>query len=307
MNSTIYPKITVVTPSFNQGAFLEETILSVLGQGYPNLEYIIIDGGSSDESVEIIRRYEDRLAYWQSKADGGQSDAINQGFDRATGAILAWLNSDDFYLPGTLFSVARKLRSGVPQILFGNCIQICEGGTKVSGSDVEAGHTRLDLPFVDYIIQPSSFWTRQAWDLTGKLDHKLHYVFDWDWYIRAQQAGVMLTPETRYLSVYRLHKSHKTGMGGNKRLTEIAEVLTRYAGRQYGDLYRYLSTFRGKYNSIRRIEKWISRLRLTRYHTAFLRLRFPILFRGLSDRQLASLLRMVEPAEKIPLATEVAR
>src|SRR6266550_8991921 len=96
------PKISIVTPSFNQGRFLEETILSVLNQNYANLEYIIIDGGSDDESVEIIRRYEDRLAFWISEKDRGQVHAINKGLEQATGAIFAFINSDDVYLPGPL-------------------------------------------------------------------------------------------------------------------------------------------------------------------------------------------------------------
>ena len=99
------PKISTVTPSFNQGKFLEKTILSVLEQGYPNLEYIIIDGGSSDESVDIIKKYADRLNYWVSEADRGQSHAINKGFERATGEIFGWLNSDDWYHPGALQAV----------------------------------------------------------------------------------------------------------------------------------------------------------------------------------------------------------
>jgi GT2 family glycosyltransferase len=104
------PKISIVTPSFNQGKFLEKTILSVLEQGYPNLEYIIIDGGSTDNSVEIIRKYENRLAYWVSEPDCGQSNAINKGFERATGEILGWLNSDDWYHPGALKAVAEVFR-----------------------------------------------------------------------------------------------------------------------------------------------------------------------------------------------------
>src|SRR6266850_561949 len=101
------PKISIVTPSFNQGRFLEETILSVLNQGYPNLEYILIDGGSSDQSLEVIRRYEEHLAYWISEKDRGQVDAINKGLNRSSGDIFAFINSDDVYLPGTFAAVAE--------------------------------------------------------------------------------------------------------------------------------------------------------------------------------------------------------
>ena len=107
---TVLPRITVVTPSFNQAPFLEQTILSVLGQCYPNLEYIVMDGGSTDGSREIIERYAPQLAYWQSQPDGGQAAAINAGFARATGEILCWLNSDDYFLPGALHRIARHVR-----------------------------------------------------------------------------------------------------------------------------------------------------------------------------------------------------
>jgi glycosyltransferase involved in cell wall biosynthesis len=102
MNGLQPPKITIVTPSYNQGQYLEDTIASVLGQNYPNLEYMVLDGGSSDNSLEIIKKYENHLAFWVSERDGGQSAAINRGFGAATGDILAWLNSDDMYLPRVL-------------------------------------------------------------------------------------------------------------------------------------------------------------------------------------------------------------
>src|SRR6267142_1062651 len=112
-----FEKITIVTPSFNQGSFLEQTILSVIGQQYPDLEYIIIDGGSTDNSVEIIKKYASRLAHWESETDRGQAHALNKGFALATGTIFGWINSDDFYLPGTLFFVAEQLGARQPEVL----------------------------------------------------------------------------------------------------------------------------------------------------------------------------------------------
>ena len=121
-----WPRITVVTPSFQQAPFVEECLRSVLLQNYPNLEYIVIDGGSGDGSAEIIARYAPLLAYWQSKRDGGQGDAINQGFSRATGEILGWVNSDDLLMPGALFAVAREfLRSGA-DIVYGDALNAFE-------------------------------------------------------------------------------------------------------------------------------------------------------------------------------------
>src|SRR5687767_14887936 len=110
-----YPKISIVTPSYNDAAFLEQTILSLLNQGYPNLEYIVIDGGSTDRSVEIIKKYADRLAYWVSERDRGMYDVINKGFQHATGEIIGWINSDDMHHPGSLFSLAQ-IFSDFPEI-----------------------------------------------------------------------------------------------------------------------------------------------------------------------------------------------
>jgi len=184
-------KISVITPSYNQGHFLEETILSVIGQGYPNLEFIIMDGGSTDNSVEVIKKYESHLTYWVSEKDAGQADAINKGFARATGDILAWLNSDDMYLPGTLTYISSKLDTRAPELLFGNCFHFEQDKPKSEGSDVRRWHAQRSLLLADYVIQPSAFWTHETWNKVGPLDESLTFGFDWDWFIRAAKSGVV--------------------------------------------------------------------------------------------------------------------
>lgn len=242
MNKSL-PKISIITPSYNQGAFLEQTILSVLGQGYPDLEYIIMDGGSTDDSVEIIRKYESSLTHWESKQDNGQAHAINKGFAMATGEIVGWLNSDDMYLPGALDFVGRFFAdnlAGRPGLLFGNCVHICEKDSTASGSDVRRKHETMNLELVDYIIQPSSFWNRKTMDTVGYLLEKYHYGFDWEWFVRAGRAGVEFHPVDRFLSVYRIHESHKTGTGGKERLRELADLFELFHSREIADVYRQL-------------------------------------------------------------------
>jgi glycosyltransferase involved in cell wall biosynthesis len=226
----MHPRITIITPSYNQAQFLEQTILSVIGQQYPNLEYIILDGGSTDGSVDIIKKYAQHLSHWESGPDGGQANAINKGFAMATGDIVGWLNSDDMYMPGALLYAAKALDNlSVPQIIFGNCLHFDEQKPRSArGSNVVQDHQFVELRLADYIIQPSSFWTKKTLDVVGPLDTTLNYVFDWEWYIRAQQKEVKFTPVSEFLSLYRKHDTHKTGTGGSARLTEIVKVYDRY-------------------------------------------------------------------------------
>lgn len=170
MNTKInLPKIHIVTPSYNQGEFLEDTILSVLGQNYPNLEYLIIDGGSTDNSVEIIKKYEDKLAYWVSEKDNGQSEAINKGFKIATGEILGWINSDDMYMPNILNTVSKLMNPENEKLIYGQCVHI-EQVPKVVFTYGSSIFQHNDISQIDYIIQPSSFWTRKTWDKVEELD-----------------------------------------------------------------------------------------------------------------------------------------
>jgi glycosyltransferase involved in cell wall biosynthesis len=281
------PRITVVTPSYNQAQYLEETILSVIGQRYPDLEYIIMDGGSTDHSVEIIKKYENYLAYWVSARDGGQSNAINSGLSRATGSVLAWLNSDDLYLPGALNYVASKLNPAEPELLFGNCLHFDEKRADSWGSDVVADHATSDIRLWDYIIQPSAFWTREAWWRTGPLDEALHFVFDWEWFIRARQSGVTFKPQQKYLAVYRYHETHKTSTGGDRRLDEIVSTYKRYVGPKYQDLVSYCAQHRARVRFVRRC---VQQLKLSRFESLVLKLTSPKPFLAFRAPEIARIL-----------------
>jgi len=235
-------KISIVTPSYNQGQYLEDTILSVLGQQYPNLEYIIYDGGSTDESVNIIKKYENQISYWQSQRDKGQSDAINQGFSRSTGEILMWLNSDDILMPNVLNLIANQHIAKGDGIFFGNCIHFKElnpSGVHASGSNVIAKSNSVSLDLSDYIIQPCSFWSRKVWNDIGKLDENFHFGFDWEWFLRAQKNGIPFHAINKPISMYRFHEEHKSGTGGKKRQEEILKIYQVY-NPFYANLYRLM-------------------------------------------------------------------
>lgn len=283
------PKITIITPSYNQGRFLEQTILSVIGQGYSNLEYIIIDGGSTDNSVEIIKKYASHLTYWESEKDRGQAHALNKGFAQATGAIFGWINSDDFYLPNTLSFVAEQLNARSPEFLFGNCLHFVNDEPRAYGSDVRGEHERRDLRLADYIIQPSSFWTRDTWLKAGPLDESLHFGFDWEWFVRAMKAGVAFKAVDRYLSAYRIHEAHKTAVGGDKRRVELASIYGRHVGANYEQLFlRCCARPRLAFS-----RKWLSLLRLMRFEPALLKAAFPIMFRGFRQNEIRDMMTML--------------
>lgn len=233
------PRISVVMPSFNQEKYLEDAILSVVGQGYPDLELLVMDGGSSDGSVEIIRQYEDRITYWQSQPDKGQGDAINQGFRRATGKIFCWLNSDDLFVPGALRAVGRHFAADPdsPRLLHGAWVRLDESGAVPKGIVEGSGPiTAEELKSRDGILQSSSFWTHTLWQAAGELDEQYNYCLDWEWYMRAsQKGGLAYLP--RIFSIYRDYAETKTASGGTERRQEIAGLVMRYEPIYWGPIY----------------------------------------------------------------------
>ncbi len=269
------PKLSIVTPCFNHAAYLEETLQSVLGQGYPNLEYIVMDGGSTDGSVEIIKRHEKHLAYWQSAPDTGMYNAINQGMARATGDILGWLNSDDMQLPGALEFAAAQLDVQLPQLLFGNAFHFVQGRPDNWGSNVQAEHAHKDIFKYDYVIQPASFWTRAAWEMTGALDESYQVVADWEWFARCKKKGVQFIPSARYLAVYRILPESKTSAGREPRWAEMARILRTYAGDAYAGYFDELTRARDK---ILRLRHFLRKWHLARLEQPVFGLLYPRIF-----------------------------
>lgn len=189
--------VSIVTPSYNQASYLEQTIQSVLSQDYPRIESIVIDGGSTDGSVEIIKKYESRLAYWASEKDNGQADAINKGLARAKGEILAWLNSDDYYLPNTISSAVKIFEENPDVImLYGDILAVDEQGQTINLLKYRQLSLE-DLLCFQIIGQPAVYFRRQAYEKRGGLDPTFHFLLDHHLWIRlAQQGKILHVPQT---------------------------------------------------------------------------------------------------------------
>ncbi|MBS4033328.1 MAG: glycosyltransferase [Ignavibacterium sp.] len=226
-NGNPWPKISIVTPSFNQGQFLEESIRSVLLQNYPNLEYIIMDGGSTDNSVEIIKKYEQYLTYWTSGQDKGQADAIYKGFELATGQIIAYINSDDYYLPRAFEMVARKFVKKNAEFLIGSCYHIDNMSNIVRKYYGFSQNTKSLLINGMYFCQQSCFWSREAFFSVGGFDRKLHYCFDYDLFLRLTEKYSPITV-LKTLAVYRRHPNTKSMKIKDIANYESKQLLTKY-------------------------------------------------------------------------------
>src|SRR5262249_16145145 len=205
------PIISIVTPSYNQGAFLERTIRSVLNQVYPRLQYIVQDGGSTDGTAAILERYRSRLAWCASEPDGGQADAINRGFLHATGEILAYLNSDDVLLPGALAYVANYFaRHPGIDVIYGHRIVIDHEDREV-GPGVLPAHDNEAVGWCDYVPQETLFWRRDVWErIGGSLDEGFQFALDWDLLLRLRDVGAKFARVPHFLAAFRVHPDQKT-------------------------------------------------------------------------------------------------
>ena len=249
-----YPRISIITPSFNQGNFIEQTILSVLSQDYPNLEYLVMDGGSSDATLNVLKKYSGKIT-WFSEADNGQTHAINKGLRRATGSIVGYLNADDLLFPGVLGKVAEAFIDG-PQTwwVMGKCRIVDEEDHEIRRpitvykNALLRLHSFSSLLMTNYISQPATFWRREALESVGYLDESLRYVMDYEYWLRLySKYPPVFIPE--YLAAFKIHRNSKTTSTGHKDIYVAEEkiVVQRYARSRFQmflhNAHRSLMTF----------------------------------------------------------------
>ncbi len=225
------PKISIITPSYNQGQYIEQTIQSVLNQNYPNLEYIIIDGGSTDNSVEIIKKHESQITYWVSEKDRGQSHAINKGIEKCTGVLFNWINSDDYLEPGALHKIAETYLNTKANIIIGT--------TKIENVNTGENSTFVTKQFdsLGKTISRINFWQPSVYILledvlkTGKTTESLHYGMDTEMYIKILlmkgHKGIKVIPDI--ISHYRIHENSKTGSLLDKFHGDVSSVFYQLA------------------------------------------------------------------------------
>lgn len=228
-----YPKISIVTPSFNQGTYIERTLLSVVDQSYPNLEYFVQDGGSKDSTVEVLKKHALSLSGWASEADSGQSQAINRGFAKTSGDIMAWLNSDDLLLPGAL-NVVRSYFNHHPDVdvVYGNRLLIDVNDREI-GRWILPGHDSDVLSWADYVPQETLFWRRRIWEkVGGQVDESFRFAMDWDLLVRFRDAGAKFGHIPQFLGAFRIHEQQKTSAAINEiGLREMDRIRERILGR----------------------------------------------------------------------------
>jgi glycosyltransferase involved in cell wall biosynthesis len=233
MNLLNYPRVSIITPTFNQGRFIEETINSVLSQDYPNIEYIVLDAGSTDGTADILKKYKKTKNFiWVSERDRGQADAINKGLRMATGEIVGYINSDDYYFPHAITRVIRTFQSNQDTLWMTGDYKIVDKRGKeiqmlVSSYKKLLRTLRIPLSFSNSIIQPSTFWKRSIHRTVGYFDSTLHFAFDYDFWLR---LGNIVPPKivSDKLSAFRIHRASKGTKGYELQFAEDTDVVSRY-------------------------------------------------------------------------------
>jgi glycosyltransferase involved in cell wall biosynthesis len=230
------PTISIVTPSYEQGHYLERTLYSVLNQNYPKLEYVVQDGGSTDATKRVLEHYGEALSHWASEPDEGQADAINRGFAHTSGEIMAYLNSDDLLLPGSLAYVARYFAAH-PNVdaVYGHRVLIDENDGQ-TGVWVLPRHDSKTLTYADYVPQETLFWRRELWERSGaQIDVDFKFAVDWDLLLRFREAGAKIVRLPRFLGAFRVHDEQKTGNQQRLCREESERLQHRVLGRAMGD------------------------------------------------------------------------
>ena len=234
MTENDLPLVSIVTPSFNQADYLEETILSVLEQDYPRIEYIIVDGGSSDGSVPIIKKHTDLLSWWISEVDQGQTDAINKGFGRAKGHIFAWINSDDTYQPGAVSSAVAYLQAN-PKVgmVYADCNFIDENSQVIGKFNAaQTDLKRLRRGYV-HIPQQTMFFRAELWHAVGPLDPSFYFAMDYDLWTRiASRTQIKYLPGKTWAN-FRMHLTGKSIVADDRCWPEMLQVHYRDGGSRF--------------------------------------------------------------------------
>jgi len=252
-----YPKVSIVTPSLNQGQFIEEAILSVLSQDYPNIEYIVIDGGSTDSTLDILKKYDNEVV-WISEPDRGQVDAINKGWRMASGEILTWLNADDLLYPGAIRTVVNRfLQRKEIEIVHGDVVFVDrQGNALLEKREIEFDY-KIILYGINYIC-PTVFLRRCVLQKIGYLDQNLQYVFDHEFYLRAAKNGVQFTHIPEFLFKFRLQQESKGVAKESKVRKEGKRVINSYREDPFKDILGFNFIYAGLVNKIYRIKRqWV--------------------------------------------------
>ena len=240
MTASLQPLVSIITPSFNQARYIESTIQSVLAQDYPRMEYLVVDGGSRDGTVDILKKYASKLTWWVSEKDKGQTDAINKGFAHASGDILAWINSDDIYEPGAISAAVRYLQEH-PKVgmVYGDCNFINVAGYVIGRFGSAQTNYRLLRQGYVHIPQQTMFFRSDLWKQVGPLDPSFYFAMDYDLWTRiAARSQIKYVPQT--WANFRLHTSGKTILADDRCWPEMIRV-------HYRDGGSFFSTIVAKY------------------------------------------------------------